>query len=123
MVVRVLPFISLNLFNHRVKHVVVSSICRENKGSEEPDPKLLPTVSRTDACHTCRTCLSFYPEIQKKEGLWVCTGGGRMNQGRWGGMVTIYHLRVTGPESSMTCKVCSFTGFHDPFELHRGPES
>ena len=70
MVVRVLPFISLNLFNHRVKHVVVSSICRENKGSEEPDPKLLPTVSRTDARYTCRTCLSFYPEIQKKEGLY-----------------------------------------------------
>ena len=87
MLFRVLPFISLNLFNHHVKYVVVSSISRENKGSEEPDPKLLPTVSRTDAHCTCRTCLSFYPERKKKEGLWVCTGGGRMNQGRQGGVV------------------------------------
>ena len=123
MLFRVLPFISLNLFNHHVKYVVVSSISRENKGSEEPDPKLLPTVSRTNAHYTCRTCLSFYPERKKKEGLWVCTGGGRMNQGRQGGVVIMCQLRVAGSESSMTCNVCGFTCFHDPFEPQRGPES
>lgn len=32
-------------------------------------------------------------------------------------------LRVAGSESSMTCNVCGFTCFHDPFEPHRGPES
>lgn len=118
MLFRALPFISLNRFNRRVKYVVA-----ENKGSEEPDPKLLPTVSRTDAHYTHHTCLSLCPEIKKKEGLWVCTGGGRVTQGRRGGMMTTYQLRVTGPESSVMCKVCSFTGFQDPFEPHGGPES
>ena len=83
-----------------------------------------PTYCFQDWCSLHTSYLPFFLSWNKEEGRSMgLHRGWRMNQGRWGGMVTIYHLRVTGPESSMTCKVCSFTGFHDHFEPHRGPES